>query len=390
LLYLGAAVVASVGLSWLILAKPWAGATTLVDSPRNSGVMSTSPTAEAVIPTSAVADRTIEESLRLAELAQAAGMLFEPPRYSAWSLYMEILESDPANAAARDGAKRVADAIVARASTALEQGRIEAAKESIEAVLARLPDHAAALQMTTQIEESAAGREAEADAPAVLIAAVKPATEAPPRRAMAPAAPPAISPLRRLRGQFDAALSAGQLLLPEGESAKHFFNLMAKVDDSDPAVTEARDALLVTVFQRADEATQAVDAAAAETWLDEAAGFGADTRRVKQARAALTERLIEAQSGTPVPAATLVLAAYVPPRYPSSAANLEIEGWVDLEFVVTPDGSTTDVMAVAGSHEELFRTEAVAAVQNWRFEPRIFLDQPISQTTYTRIRFVFE
>jgi TonB family protein len=345
-----------------------------------------------MIPGSAAADRTIEESLRLAGLAQAAGMLFEPPRYSAWTLYMEVLESDPSNAAARDGVRRVADAVVARAATALEQGRIEAAKENIEAVLARLPDHAEALQMTIRIDESAASaeNEDEADAPAALVAAVKPAAEAPQRRAIAAAAPPAVSPLRRLREQFDAALGAGQLLLPEGESAKHFLNLMTGFDDGDPAVTEARDALLASLLQRADEATQTVDAAAAETWIDEAAGLGADSQHVEQARAALTERLIEAQSGTPVPAAALVLAAYVPPRYPSAAANLEIEGWVDLEFVVEPDGSTSDVSAVAGSHEDLFRQEAITAAQNWRFEPHIFLDRPISQRTYTRIRFVLE
>jgi TonB family protein len=387
LLYLGAAVVAAVGLSWLILAKPWVDAASVGEPPRETAVTPRPSTfAAAQAPTAT--DRTIEESLRLAGLAQSAGMLIEPPRYSAWALYMEVLESDPANAAARDGVRRVADALVARAATALEQGRAEAAKVSIDAVLARLPEHAAAQDLATQIEAGAVRRSAESDWQPAVAASAEPVQAN--RQSAIAAAAPEVSPLHELHRSFDAALSAGQLLLPDGESAKHFLNLLLALDSNDPTVTEARGRMLAALLERADEATQAVDAAAAETWIDEAAELGLDGGRVAQARAALTERLIDVESETPVPAATLVRTAYTPPRYPSAAENLEIEGWVDLEFVVAVDGSTTDVRAVAGSHDELFRAEAIAAAENWRFEPRIFHDRPIPQRSYTRVRFVLE
>jgi hypothetical protein len=32
----------------------------------------------------------------------------------------------------------------------------------------------------------------------------------------------------------------------------------------------------------------------------------------------------------------------------------------------------------------------MAAVSQWRFEPRVFMDRPIDQQTYTRVRFVLE
>ena len=40
------------------------------------------------------------------------------------------------------------------------------------------------------------------------------------------------------------------------------------------------------------------------------------------------------------------------------------------------------------SHETMFRREAMAAVEKWQFEPRVFMGRPIEQTSYTRIRFV--
>ncbi len=39
------------------------------------------------------------------------------------------------------------------------------------------------------------------------------------------------------------------------------------------------------------------------------------------------------------------------------------------------------------SHDQYFRREAVAAVEQWKFEPRVFMNRPIAQRSYTRIRF---
>ncbi|MGB7216521.1 MAG: energy transducer TonB, partial [Gammaproteobacteria bacterium] len=66
------------------------------------------------------------------------------------------------------------------------------------------------------------------------------------------------------------------------------------------------------------------------------------------------------------------------------------DGWVDVEFVVTKDGRTRDVVVTDASHSSYFRREAVAAVEQWRFQPRIFMGEPIEQRAYTRIRFDYK
>ena len=100
--------------------------------------------------------------------------------------------------------------------------------------------------------------------------------------------------------------------------------------------------------------------------------------------------LIEAESMKPYPASQLEIVDYVAPRYPMRAFNRNLEGWVDVEFFVTTDGTTRDVVVTDASHESFFRDQAVAAVERWQFEPRIFLGQPIEQRAYTRIRFNFQ
>jgi len=79
--------------------------------------------------------------------------------------------------------------------------------------------------------------------------------------------------------------------------------------------------------------------------------------------------------------------SYAKPVYPPRALERGIEGWVDLEFTVEPDGATSHVEVTGASHDQYFRKEAVAAVEQWKFEPRVFMNRPIAQRSYTRIRF---
>jgi protein TonB len=94
------------------------------------------------------------------------------------------------------------------------------------------------------------------------------------------------------------------------------------------------------------------------------------------------------EAAKPLPASALKITSYVAPEYPQRALERGIEGWVDVEFTVAPDGTTRAVRVAGSSNENYFGREAMAAVEQWRFEPRIFMDRPIEQRSYTRIRFV--
>ena len=77
----------------------------------------------------------------MAELAYEAGMLIEPDEYSAWTLFSRVLKDEPDNAAARDGLTKVADDLVRRGETALDQGRFDDARATVERIRATLPEH---------------------------------------------------------------------------------------------------------------------------------------------------------------------------------------------------------------------------------------------------------
>jgi protein TonB len=55
-------------------------------------------------------------------------------------------------------------------------------------------------------------------------------------------------------------------------------------------------------------------------------------------------------------------------RYPTQALQRRLNGWVDVEFTVSPDGRATDVRVVAAEPANVFNREAINAASKWRFE----------------------
>ena len=73
----------------------------------------------------------------------------------------------------------------------------------------------------------------------------------------------------------------------------------------------------------------------------------------------------------PAPAANEVMPKLIsapPLRYPSSVKD-KVSGWVDLEFTVNVDGSTSSVEVVDSSPKGLFDDAAMHAVHGWIFSP---------------------
>lgn len=73
----------------------------------------------------------------------------------------------------------------------------------------------------------------------------------------------------------------------------------------------------------------------------------------------------------PVQAAGDVVAPItrVEPRYPLTAAQQKIEGYVVAEFDIKPDGSVENVKVVKAVPENVFEKEAVRALQQWAYSP---------------------
>jgi TonB family protein len=387
LLYVAGGVVAAVGLAWLFMLKPWAHSDSapvaVADTPvviATAAPLSDDAAADADVP--------LDNPLRMADLAYQAGMLVEPEEYSAWTLYSRVVKADPANAAAVEGLTKVADDLVRRGETALEQGRFDDARATVERIRAVLPAHEGAKVLADRIWPAGSSRAAVAEKFEPEIPVQEPPPKVAPVQVATAPAPPKVDPIAEASEGFNNAMAESKLLTPADESAKHFVEVLVAKAPNHELTKRARERLASELLSRGTQALEALDTEAAGIWIDQAEAIGADPNLVRLARGRMVDQQIALESAKPLPASALKMVTYVAPSYPQRALERRLQGWVDIEFTVRSDGTTTGVTVADASHETLFRREAVAAVEQWKFEPRVFMNRAIEQRSYTRIRFV--
>ncbi len=94
------------------------------------------------------------------------------------------------------------------------------------------------------------------------------------------------------------------------------------------------------------------------------------------------------QRSAPVGENPLERIEYVAPKFPSSVRNRGITGWVELEFTVLADGSTTNVVVTNSAPRRTFDNAAMTAVGQWRYKPVVARDgKVVEQRAAVRIRF---
>jgi protein TonB len=82
-----------------------------------------------------------------------------------------------------------------------------------------------------------------------------------------------------------------------------------------------------------------------------------------------TERLQAQYLATASPASELKLLDAPPPAYPADARRLNIQGWVELEFIVDRTGQPKNTVVVAAEPTGRFDQVALAAVAKYRYAP---------------------
>jgi len=60
----------------------------------------------------------------------------------------------------------------------------------------------------------------------------------------------------------------------------------------------------------------------------------------------------------------------VDPEYPPRARQQGIEGWVDVEFTITPVGTVQDPVVIGANPTYVFDRAALRAVRKWRYNPK--------------------
>jgi protein TonB len=76
-----------------------------------------------------------------------------------------------------------------------------------------------------------------------------------------------------------------------------------------------------------------------------------------------------------------------PPQYPYRARQRGIEGSATVRFLVSADGTTSDITVLSSEPAGVFDQAVVDAVARWRFEPGMLAGEPVAAWVVTPITF---
>lgn len=195
----------------------------------------------------------------------------------------------------------------------------------------------------------------------------------------------------RLSALISQRITQGRLLEPPQDSARHWLDELQKVDSGGATWAAARQALQSAELAEGRSAVSRGDAATAARMLADAESLGASTAELGALSAEITAlRERERQQTTVIGASALKRTRYVEPVYPRAARDAGTSGWVDLEFIVRPDGTISNARVVNSAPAEIFDRAALDAIAKWRFEPVVRDGKPVDQRTRLRLRFAAE
>jgi len=69
----------------------------------------------------------------------------------------------------------------------------------------------------------------------------------------------------------------------------------------------------------------------------------------------------------------------VPPVYPTRAQERGIEGWVVVEFTITPTGAVRDPIVLDSEPSSIFNRAAIRTIRKWKYKPKIVDGTPVEQ-----------
>ena len=185
-------------------------------------------------------------------------------------------------------------------------------------------------------------------------------------------------------------LSEGKLIDPPGDSARDLLVNLRNTAPTRPEVDELSKQLTTRLLDSGKGATAAKAFPRAEQLIAAARDVGAryNEAGIAQAEKDLTAaREANALQTNIVSANSLKRTRTVQPVYPEQARKRGVEGWVELAFTVTPNGTVEDVEVRNASPADVFDDAAVRAIRGWRFEPVERNGERVAQRAMVRLRF---
>jgi protein TonB len=204
-------------------------------------------------------------------------------------------------------------------------------------------------------------------------------------RRAAPAGPNVDSLIADVRQR----MTAGKLIDPPGDSARDMLAKLSAAAPTRPEVEELSRALSQRLLDISKQAMAAKAYDRAGQLIAGAREVGAryNEAAIAQAELDLTSAREASMQQSVVSAASLKRTRTVNPVYPESARKRGVEGWVELAFTVTPNGTVEDVEVRNASPADVFDDAAVRAIRGWRFEPVERNGERVAQRAMVRLRF---
>ena len=181
-------------------------------------------------------------------------------------------------------------------------------------------------------------------------------------------------------------LTQGKVTGPENDSALFYVNQLRAADPRNSGLPRISSMVQAQILEQARVALDAGQPATAEPLLQTANGLGASA-----GLDALNERLVQmkiAGAGAPeVVEASLTRIKGIQLDYPEDALRRNIEGWVDIAYVVTADGKVAKVKVLDSNPAGVFDAAATRAMSRLRYKPMLVGGKPTMVSTKLRIAF---
>ncbi len=370
----------------------------------------------------------VEEMLRQADTALRSGRFVAFDGSSAAELYRDVLRLDEQNEPAHAGFDKAVSGAIAGAQKVLADGKLDEARNGMEAVRLLAPQNAGLAQLVTQIDAETNRQLADTKA----------------RQAMAERQ----AQIKAAVEKMSARIQAGALLEPAADNATTHFAAAQDISAGDPAVRAARSELTTALIAAGEKAASAQRLAEARRYataagrinssaqgldalvwhIEQAAAPPAETRRpastpavnvvtappvaapppVAPAPAPVTTIAPEPQpvaaesvAAAPTTAAQpewipgegvvragkLTAVRTVEPEFPNDAQQSLTSGWVELEYTVARDGSVKDIKVTGSEPRRIFDNAATNALRRYRYKPVLKDGQPVEQRARIRMGF---
>ena len=181
-------------------------------------------------------------------------------------------------------------------------------------------------------------------------------------------------------------LAQGKITEPDNDSALFYVNQLRAADPKNAALPRLASTVQAAILDQARAALDVAQPAKADALLQLAAGLGPSADL-----AALTQRLAQTKQAAPgipeVAEATLTRVKGIQVDYPPDALRKNVEGWVELEYVVTADGKVASITAVNSNPPGVFDAAAIRALSRVRYKPVLQGGKPAAVGTKIRIAF---